>query len=85
MEIEEVINAVVYLVTISRLTTLQTILNDEILCAFINILEPFVVTLFSSQHCGTEILFRFFGWLIENVFVRRGKSSRHFSLCGESG
>lgn len=33
-----------------------TILNDEILCAFINILEPFVVTLFSSQHCGTEIL-----------------------------
>ena len=33
-----------------------TILNEEILCAVINILEPFVVTLFSSQHCGTEIL-----------------------------
>lgn len=33
-----------------------TILNEEILCAVKNILEPFVVTLFSSQHCGTEIL-----------------------------
>lgn len=33
-----------------------TILKEEILCAVINILEPFVVTLFSSQHCGAEIL-----------------------------
>lgn len=32
------------------------ILKEEILCAVINILEPFVVTLFSSQHCGAEIL-----------------------------